>query len=234
MVNGRRRKARENDNVGRLKKTRVTMHAFTITRPFTVVQRKRDIRSFAIDRDEDSKLRLRSEAEAPFRLLRLSLYGAAVGGSSIGLLVNLTQIVGAVASRPGAPTLTEALKNIAIDVVGVIIFAWLFGSDWKARGLQMKRLSRESELGKLSFLTISSKILKVSDLRSSARVVRFSNAFVRNFLSGHCRWNARTGSTCNERSRKLSNEINRSRRIHHPSSCRWLFLSFSSKTHSIV
>ena len=110
--------------------------------------------------------------EAPFRVFRLVLYGSAVVGGGVGLLVNLTQIVGAIAARPGAPTLMEALRNIGIDAAAVALFGYLSWNDWKARERQMQRLGRESRLASLSLQTTTEKLLKVGDLRGVARVVR--------------------------------------------------------------
>lgn len=123
-------------------------------------------------RDDDATLRLRSEAEAPFRVVRLTLYGSAVIGGGVGLMVNLVQIIGAVAQRPGAPTLTEAVKNVGIDAAAVLVFGALSWSEWKARGQQMRRLARESRLAELGVETATGKMLRLMDLRGFARVVR--------------------------------------------------------------
>lgn len=68
-----------------------------------------------------------------FSFTRLILYGATCVSAFLGLLINATQIIGAALERPGAPSLQEALKNVAIDVVGLSIFSYLFYIDWQVR-----------------------------------------------------------------------------------------------------
>ena len=121
-------------------------------------------------------MKLRSEAEAPFRLFRLVLYGSAVAGGGVGLLVNGTQVIGATIGRQGALSLTEVGKNIAIDAVALLLFGYLSWNEWKARERQMQRLSRELRLGRLSVQMTTEKLLRLSDLRGAARVVGHSLA----------------------------------------------------------
>ena len=124
--------------------------------------------------EDDANLRLRSEAEAPFRLFRLVLYGSAVVGGGVGLLVNGTQVIGASIGRPGALSMTEVGKNIAIDVAALLVFGYLSWNEWKARERQMQRLSRELRLGRLTVQTTTEKLLRLYDLRGAARVVSHS------------------------------------------------------------
>jgi len=137
-------------------------------------------------REDESTLRLRSEAEAPFRLLRLVLYGSGVAGGGIGLLVNLTQIAGSVAGRSGALSVAEAIQNVGIDVAGVGICGWLAWTEVKARTKQMARLSRESRLGSLSVEVANGKLLSLYDLRGTTRVVSSALFDCHRGLSGRC------------------------------------------------
>jgi hypothetical protein len=83
---------------------------------------------------EQDRVRLRSEAEAPWRSLRLTLYGFSVASAGMGTLISIPQLIGALGSAPGALPVEQVLQNIGINVGAVSIFAFLFSRDWQVRG----------------------------------------------------------------------------------------------------
>lgn len=80
---------------------------------------------------EQDRVRLRSEAEAPWRSLRLTLYGFSVASAGMGTLISLPQLIGALGGAPGALAVDTVLQNLAINLGAVGIFAFLFSRDWK-------------------------------------------------------------------------------------------------------
>jgi hypothetical protein len=79
---------------------------------------------------ESDRVRLRSEAEAPWRSLRLVLYGFSVASAGMGTLISIPQLIGALGGAPGALAVDTVLQNIAINVGAVSIFGFLFSKDW--------------------------------------------------------------------------------------------------------
>lgn len=76
-------------------------------------------------------MRLRSEAEAPWRSLRLTLFGFSVASAGMGTLISLPQLIGALGGAPGALAVETVLQNLAINLGAVGIFSFLFSRDWK-------------------------------------------------------------------------------------------------------
>lgn len=60
---------------------------------------------------------LRAEAEAPFRSLRLFLFGAGAASAALATLFGLPSLIGALSGAPGATkSIAEALQDLAINV----------------------------------------------------------------------------------------------------------------------
>lgn len=119
----------------------------------------------------EDRVRLRSEAEAPWRGLRLAFFGGSVLSAGIGLLVSIPQLIGALNGAPGALALNDVAVNLGVDGGAVALFAWLFSQDWKARDRQMARLGREEGLSLCFVQLANGKKLQLGALRGSARVV---------------------------------------------------------------
>eukprot|EP00878_Enallax_costatus_P011512 GHUV01012018.1.p1 GENE.GHUV01012018.1~~GHUV01012018.1.p1 ORF type:complete len:283 (+),score=66.18 GHUV01012018.1:218-1066(+) len=120
---------------------------------------------------EGDRVRLRSEAEAPWRSLRLVLCGFSIASAGVATLISIPQLIGATAGVPGALATSDVLQNIAINLGAVGIFSFLFSRDWQAREKQMARLAREEALASLPVQLANGKRLKLGDLQSSSRVV---------------------------------------------------------------
>jgi len=78
-------------------------------------------------------VRLRSEAEAPWRSLRLVLCGFSVASAGMGTLISLPQLIGAVGNAPGALAVNTVLENLAVNLGAVGLFGFLFRRDWQVR-----------------------------------------------------------------------------------------------------
>lgn len=114
---------------------------------------------------------LRSEAEAPFRSVRLLLFGFSVVSAGVGFVVSIPQLIGALGGAPNALPRDDVLTNIAVNLGAVGIFSFLFNNDWEARKKQISRLTREERLGALGLQLANGKKLSVGALRGNARIV---------------------------------------------------------------
>ncbi|KXZ48166.1 hypothetical protein GPECTOR_30g262 [Gonium pectorale] len=114
---------------------------------------------------------MRAEAEAPFRSLRLVLSGFSVVSASLGFLISIPQLIGALGGARSALPLEQVYQNLAIDAGAAALFAFFFNQDWQARNKQIARLTREERLGALPIRLASGKSLSLATLRGNARVV---------------------------------------------------------------
>lgn len=122
--------------------------------------------------DEDLDIKVRAEVEAPFRIVRLVLYGFFAGSASVGAAIALTQTLAAAAGAAGAPVpLAEAAQSLGIDLAAAGLFAFLFSRDWAARQKQLARLGREGALGAQKLTLATGKAVRLRDLRGFARPV---------------------------------------------------------------
>ena len=125
--------------------------------------------------DDDARYsnetKLRSEAQAPFRVARQFLYGACAASATIGFGIATIQAATKAAGAPNAPPLEGSLENLAIDGAAVATFAWLYAREEAARERQMARIGREERLGRLRVELAGGKTVRLEDLRSFSRVV---------------------------------------------------------------
>lgn len=123
----------------------------------------------------DVDVRIRSEVEAPFRTVRLVLFGFFAGSASVGAAIATTQVLGALIRSSNGDTggiaLADAATSLAIDLGAVGLFAFLFSRDWKARERQIARLQREADLGALRLRLSTGARRRLASLRGFARPV---------------------------------------------------------------
>lgn len=74
-------------------------------------------------RKEEDRTRLRSEAEAPFRALRLVLYGFSIVSASLATLISVPQLIGALGNARGALSTETVLQNLAINIGAITVGA---------------------------------------------------------------------------------------------------------------
>jgi len=122
--------------------------------------------------DEQLDIKVRAEVEAPFRIVRLVMFGFFAGSASVGAAIALTQTLAAAAGAGGASVaLPDAAQSLAIDVGAAALFAYLFSRDWAARQKQLARLGREGALGAQKVRLGNGKSVRLRDLRGFARPV---------------------------------------------------------------
>ncbi|KAH9785038.1 LOW PSII ACCUMULATION-like protein [Citrus sinensis] len=98
-------------------------------------------------------------------------YLAFVASGSLGGLIAITQLIGALANPARAADVPEILKGLSIDVAAVSLFAFLYSRENKAKNAQLARLSREESLSNLKLRVDEKKIISVNNLRGIARLV---------------------------------------------------------------
>ncbi|PSC72600.1 LOW PSII ACCUMULATION chloroplastic [Micractinium conductrix] len=115
---------------------------------------------------------LRAEAEAPFRSLRLFLFGAGVAGASLATLFGLPNLIGALGGAPNATkSVAEALQDFAINIGSLAACGYFVKGDLEAREKQMARLLREDELGACQLELANGRMLRLAQTRGFARAV---------------------------------------------------------------
>lgn len=98
-------------------------------------------------------------------------YLAFVASGSLGALIALSQLTGALANSSRAAEVPEILKGLAIDIGAVSIFAFLYYRENNAKNAQVARLSREESLSNLKLRVDEKRILPISAFRGIARLV---------------------------------------------------------------
>jgi len=114
--------------------------------------------------------RLRSEAEAPFRVFRLVSYAALAGSAGIGTAI---ATVRSIAGLVKGDILWSDVSGWGIDVAALSLFLYLYRIENKARDKQIDRLERESRLSclKVRINFKDPKVLPLERLQGFARVV---------------------------------------------------------------
>ena len=115
---------------------------------------------------------LRAEAEAPFRSLRLVLFGFGTVSATLATLFCLPTILGALLGAAGATKpLSEAALDLAINVGALAGCGFLLRRDLQARNKQIARLMREDQLGSCQLELANGRLLRLGQLRGAARPV---------------------------------------------------------------
>ena len=118
-----------------------------------------------------NETKLRSEAQAPFRVARQFIYGACGASAMIGAGIASIQAATKAMGAPAAPPLEGSLQNMAVDFTALALFAFLYKREDAAREKQMARIGREERLGRLRCELVGGKSVRLEDLRGFSRVV---------------------------------------------------------------
>ncbi|XP_078427725.1 LOW PSII ACCUMULATION-like protein [Wolffia australiana] len=124
--------------------------------------------------DISSTAKIRSEVLSPFRSVRMFFYLAFIASASLGGLIALTQLTGALANASRSAEIPDILYGLGIDVGAVAIFAFLYTRDRNAQKAQVARLSREESLSNLKLRVDENRVISVNSLRGIARLVIIS------------------------------------------------------------
>lgn len=121
--------------------------------------------------DISSTAKIRSEVLSPFRSVRMFFYLAFIASGSLGGLIATTQLIAALSNPARAAEVPDIRNGLGIDIGAVLIFAFLYYNDNKAKNAQLARLSREENLANLKLRVDPKKVISVNDLRGFARLV---------------------------------------------------------------
>lgn len=94
------------------------------------------------------EVRLREEAESPFRKVRYFIYLNIAGGALTSLLISAARIAAA-ASGVNTDLMDESVRNAIIDTVGLVAVGYFYRQDQVAEESRLKRATKGAELAKL-------------------------------------------------------------------------------------
>lgn len=94
------------------------------------------------------EVRLREEAESPFRKVRFFLYITLLGGALTSLAVSVARIAAA-AAGVNTDLMQESLVNAGVDIAGIVVVGGLYKRDVDAEQSRLKRATKGAELAKL-------------------------------------------------------------------------------------
>ncbi len=115
--------------------------------------------------------KMRSEAQAPFRVARMFLFGAFGANATLGFGIATLQAVTKALGAPNGPPLDQSLSNLGINLACALFFGFLYKRDADGRDKQMARISREERLSNLKCELAGGKVVSLYDLRGFSRVV---------------------------------------------------------------
>ncbi|KAL0026762.1 hypothetical protein WJX79_010993 [Trebouxia sp. C0005] len=118
-----------------------------------------------------SLVELRSEAKAPFRLIRMFLTLGAGAAAVVSLGITLYALKGVLQGGKDAPELNGVLLNVIINGLGIAGTSWLFQRDLKARQRDRSSVEREEALARLQVKVGSDRVVPVAKFRGSTRPV---------------------------------------------------------------
>jgi hypothetical protein len=95
-----------------------------------------------------TEIRLREEAESPFRKVRFFFYISFAAGAATSLAVSSARIVASLAGV-NEDLLQESVINTAVDIGGLVLIAFLFKRDVDAQESRLKRASKGADLARL-------------------------------------------------------------------------------------
>jgi len=95
------------------------------------------------------EIRLREEAESPFRKVRFLGFGALLVGALTSLAVSTARIAAALAGV-NTDLMEESVTNAVIDTAGVIVLGFLLKRDGDAQESRLKRAAKGAEFAKLA------------------------------------------------------------------------------------
>lgn len=110
---------------------------------------KRSILRMSQQDNYSREIRLREEAESPFRKVRFLVYASLLGGAFTSLAVSAARIAAALAGI-NADLLEESSINAAVDIGGIAIVGYLFKRDLDSQESRLKRAAKGAEFAKLA------------------------------------------------------------------------------------
>ena len=130
--------------------------------------------SYQMNEKFSNETKLRSEAQAPFRVARQFLYASCALSATIGFGIATIQLLTGLAGAPNSPPFDQSVSNVGIDGACAALFVFLWRKDEEAKQKQMSRIGREERLGGLKVELTTGKIVRMQSLRGFSRVVLFA------------------------------------------------------------
>merc|ERR1712216_95402 len=130
--------------------------------------------SYQMNEKFSNETKLRSEAQAPFRVARQFLYASCALSATIGFGIATIQLLTGLAGAPNSPPFDQSVSNVGIDGACAALFVVLWKKDEEAKQKQMSRIGREERLGGLKVELTTGKIVRMQSLRGFSRVVLFA------------------------------------------------------------
>eukprot|EP00903_Cladosiphon_okamuranus_P007018 g6826.t1 len=96
-----------------------------------------------------TKLRLRVEAESPFRKVRIFIFSSFIISATVGLLVSSTRTVALTQGIDQGQGFSELLTNIAVDITAIAVCVGLVKRDLEAQEGRMARMEIGAKLAGL-------------------------------------------------------------------------------------
>lgn len=124
---------------------------FQVARPSAVSPQSQIFTSLYMTDDKpeySTEIRLREEAESPFRKVRFFFYTSLAAGAATSLAVSSARIAAALAGV-NQDLLQESVINAAVDIGGLVLIAFLFKRDVDAQESRLKRASKGADLARL-------------------------------------------------------------------------------------
>ena len=121
-----------------------------------------------------NETKLRSEAQAPFRVARQFLFASCALSASIGFGIALIQLVTGLLGAANRLPFEQSVQNVGIDGISAALFIFLWRKDEEQKQKQMSRIGREERLGGLKVELTTGKIVRMQSLRGFSRVVLFA------------------------------------------------------------
>ena len=137
--------------------------------------------------------KLKAEAQEPFRFFKLYAFGGLGAGAFVGLLIILSRLSAALAGGEGAPDLGETIGNLLVNLVAIVVFAFLFKGETEQSELTRQKVAREEEFGRLRLVVADgAEEVTVSQLRGNYRLflVAGSEAHIDTVVAGLSKYKA--------------------------------------------
>ena len=137
--------------------------------------------------------KLKAEAQEPFRFFKLYAFGGLGAGAFIGLIIILSRLSAALAGGDDAPDLGETIGNLLVNLVAIVVFAFLFKGETEQSELTRQKVAREEEFGRLRLVVADdAEDVLVSQLRGNYRLflIAGSEAHVDAVVAGLSKYKA--------------------------------------------
>lgn len=114
---------------------------------------------------------LRSEAKAPFRLIRMFLTVGAGVAAVVSLAISLYALKETLQGKTESKDLNPIFLNLAINGVGIVGTNWLFQRDLRNRRRDRASVEREEALARLQIKIGKDKVVPIAKFRGTTRPV---------------------------------------------------------------